>query len=66
LIKDKKGDELEMKKINSKLVKDNTSTKQKTSSPLKTIIVPSNGVSQKSYSSSAKPNLSKLQRVPIT
>jgi len=55
-----------MNKSKNKSVKTYNSAKQKNSSTSQTIIVPSNGVPRKTYSSSARPNLSKLQRVPTT
>jgi len=54
-----------MEKNKKKLGKNYNSMKQKSSNTSKTIIVPSNGVPRKTYSSSARPNLSKLQRVTI-
>ena len=55
-----------MKKSDNKTSKNNNLTKQKSSKTSQLCIVPSNGVPRKTYSSSVRPNLSKLQRIPIT
>jgi len=53
-------------KVNSKSIKNNSSTKQASQANSRTIIVSANGKPRKNYSRSVPPNPYKLQRINTT